>query len=74
MSQSELIDSHVSLNQCHQAVEALHIHETKKQEKLDENELLPGKEQHIWLNVTVKKIPSGHRFKPFKMCVCYRDK
>ena len=67
MAKDELIDSKVSLKQCRLAVEALHTHESKKLEKLQETELLPGKEQNIWLNVTVKKIPSGHKFKPAKM-------
>jgi len=67
MAKDELIDSKVSLKQCRLAVEALHSHESKRLEKLQETELLPGKEQNIWLNVTVKKIPSGHKFKPVKM-------
>jgi len=72
MAKGELIDSHVSLAQCKKAVEALHSHELKKKEKFEETQLLPGKEQHIWLNVTVKTIPSGHRLKPVKMCVEHR--
>ncbi|TFK39082.1 ribosomal protein L1p/L10e family-domain-containing protein [Crucibulum laeve] len=71
MGKDELVDARVSLNQCKKAVEALHSHETKKQQKLDENELLPGKEQNIWLNVTVKRIPAGHRFKPCKIPVVH---
>ena len=67
MAIDELIDSKVSLKQCRLAVEALHAHQSKRLEKLQETELLPGKEQNIWLNVTVKKIPSGHKFKPVKM-------
>ena len=69
MSKDELIDSHVSLKQCRQAVEALHSHELKKKEKFEETQLLPGKDQHIWLNVTVKQIPAGHKLKPVKMYV-----
>jgi ribosome biogenesis protein UTP30 len=67
MAQQELIDSRVSLKQCKLAVHALHAHQSKKEQELQESELLPGKEQNIWLNVTVKKIPSGHKFKPVKM-------
>jgi ribosome biogenesis protein UTP30 len=69
MAQAEFIDSHVSLKQCKLAVHALHAHQSKKEQELQESELLPGKEQNIWLNVTVKKIPSGRKFKPVKMCV-----
>ena len=69
MSKDHLIDSHVSLKQCRQAVEALHSHELKKKEKDEETQLLPGKEQHIWLNVTIKQIPANHKLKPLKMYV-----
>lgn len=71
MAKDELIDSKVSLKQCRLAVEALHSHESKRLEKLQETELLPGKEQNIWLNVTVKKIPSGHKFKPIKIPIIH---
>jgi ribosome biogenesis protein UTP30 len=69
MAQPELIDSHVSLKQCKQAVHALHAYQSKKEQELQESELLPAKEQNVWLNVTVKKISSGHKFKPVKMYV-----
>ena len=69
MSKDVLIDDHVSLKQCRKAVEALHSHELKKKEKLEETQLLPGKEQHIWLNVTVKQIPVHYKHKPLKMYV-----
>lgn len=67
MAQTELIDGRVSVNQCKLAVDALYAHETKKEKKLAETELLPRKEPHIWLNVSVKKIPSGLKLKPAKM-------
>lgn len=63
----DLIDSHVSLKQCTKAVTVLHSHETKKNDAYEQDQLLPAKEQHIWLNVTVKTIPSGHKLKPVKM-------
>jgi ribosome biogenesis protein UTP30 len=69
MSKDDLIDAHVSLKQCRQAVEALHSHELKKKEKFEETQLLPGKDQHVWLNVTVKQIPASHKLKPLKMYV-----
>lgn len=67
MGQDELIDSHVSLKQSKLAVQTLHDHEGKKDQKRQETELLPGKEQNVWLCVTVKKIHPGHKFKPVKM-------
>jgi len=67
MPKGELVDSRVSLTQVRKAVEALHSHELKKKEKFEENQLLPAKEQNLWLNVTVKVIPSGHKLKPVKM-------
>jgi ribosome biogenesis protein UTP30 len=67
MAKEELIDSRVSLTQIRKAVEALHSHELKKKEKFEENQLLPAKEQNVWLNVTVKAIPAGHKLKPVRM-------
>lgn len=69
MAHEDLIDARVSIGQCKKAVDALHTHEFNKEQKLQESELLPGKEPNIWLNVTVKKMPSSHNFKPAKMYV-----
>lgn len=69
MPKDDLIDAHVSLKHCRQAVEALHSHELKRKEKFDETQLLPGKDQHVWLNVTIKQIPAHHKIKPLKMYV-----
>ncbi len=69
MAQDELIDAHVSLVQCTRAVDALVAHESKAEEARNENELLPAKEQHIWLVVTVKKMAPSHKIKPVKMHV-----
>ncbi|PPQ88384.1 hypothetical protein CVT25_011263 [Psilocybe cyanescens] len=71
MSKGDLIDSHVSLKQCKKAVDALHSHELKKKEKFEEGQLLPAKEQNVWLNVTVKAIPSGHKLKPVKIPIVH---
>ena len=65
--EEDLIDSHVSQSQCRKAVEALHSHELKKKEKFEENQILPAIEQHIWLNVTVKKVAPTYKVKPHKM-------
>lgn len=76
MVQTELVDEHVSLAQCSKAVNALCARELKKKEKFEEGQLLPAREQNLWLNVTVKTIPTGHRLKPVKMCVseiCNKD-
>lgn len=67
MAEDELIDSHVSLQQCEKAIKALHSHQTKKHAELQESELLPGKEEHIWLNITVKRVSSALRIKPVRM-------
>ncbi|KAF9499076.1 ribosomal protein L1 [Pleurotus eryngii] len=67
MAQDELIDSHVSLVQCTRAVDALVAHESKAEEARNENELLPGKEQNVWLVVTVKKMAPTHKIKPVKI-------
>ena len=67
MAQDELIDDHVILQQCEKAIKALHSHQTKKQAEQEENELLPGKEENIWLNVTVKRVSPTHRIKPVRM-------
>jgi ribosome biogenesis protein UTP30 len=68
VADQRLIDERVSYKQCKLAMEALHAHESKKQQELEEAELLPGKEPNVWLNVTVKKMPSGFKIKPAKMC------
>ncbi|KAG5222577.1 ribosomal protein L1p/L10e family-domain-containing protein [Salix suchowensis] len=64
MAQDELIDSHVSLVQCTRAVDALVAHESKAEEARNENELLPGKEQNVWLVVTINQsrrpVPEAH--------------
>ena len=67
---AELIDDHVSANQCKLAVEALLKHETRRQEKLQESQLLPGKEQHVWIQVTVKQMHPEKKLKPHRMYVC----
>ncbi|KAF9005472.1 ribosomal protein L1p/L10e family-domain-containing protein [Cyathus striatus] len=71
MPTDELIDSHVSLQQCKRAVEALHTHESKKQRQLEETQLLTGKEPYIWLNVTMKSVSPTQKFKPCKIPVVH---
>lgn len=66
---SELIDSHVSVKQCHRAVDALLKHARAAEKKREESELLPGKEQHVWLVLAVKQMHPEKKLKPFKMCV-----
>jgi ribosome biogenesis protein UTP30 len=63
----EKLDSHVSVEQVLLAINALQKHTLKVQKEKDEGELLPGKEQNIWLVVGVKKIYPEGKLKPFKM-------
>ncbi|VDB90263.1 unnamed protein product [Peniophora sp. CBMAI 1063] len=65
----DLIDDHVSVAQCKKAVDALLAHASKKQAEQDESSLLGGKEQHVWLQVAVKKMHPEHKLKPFKIPV-----
>ena len=67
MAKDELIDEHVSLHQSKLAVEALLSHASKVQEKKAQTELLPGKEQNVWLMVTVKQMHPEKKVKPHKM-------
>jgi ribosome biogenesis protein UTP30 len=67
MAATGIIDGHVSAKQCKLAVDALLKHETQRQAKLEESSLLPGKEQHVWLQVTVKQMHPEKKLKPHKM-------
>ena len=71
MAAPELIDGHVSAKQSKLAVEALLKHEKQRQAKLEETSLLPGKEQHVWLQVTVKQMQPEKKLKPHKMYVLF---
>jgi ribosome biogenesis protein UTP30 len=64
---AEQIDSHVSVKQAQLAINALHKHALKVQKEKEESELLPGKEQNIWLVIGVKKIYPEGKLKPFKV-------
>lgn len=63
----ELIDEHVSAAQSQRAVDALLKHVNKIQEEKAKTELLPGREQHVWLVLTVKQMQAEKKLKPFKM-------
>lgn len=67
-----LVDGHVSAKQCKRAIDALHAYAIKLENKRAETELLPGKEQHIWLQITVKTMHPEHKLKPFRMYVVCR--
>jgi hypothetical protein len=69
VTMAELIDGHVSVKQCGHAVTALMEYALKRQEKREENELLPGKEESIWLQIAVKEIHGEAKLKPHRMCV-----
>lgn len=66
-SKVELIDGHVSAKQCKKAVEALLKHEVKRQAEQQESQLLPGKEQSVWLAVTLKQMHPEKKLKPHRM-------
>ncbi|KAF8513783.1 ribosomal protein L1p/L10e family-domain-containing protein [Gautieria morchelliformis] len=66
---SSLIGGHVSLEQCHKAASALLKHAREKQRELDETELLPGKEQHVWLVMTVKRMQPMKNLKPHQIVI-----
>ncbi|KAI0315590.1 ribosomal protein L1p/L10e family-domain-containing protein [Amylostereum chailletii] len=66
---TELIDGHVSAKQCKKAVDALLAHARKHQAAREETELLPGKEQHVWLQVAVKQMHPEHKLKPHNIPV-----
>lgn len=65
----ELIDDRVSFTQSKKAVTALMKHARSFAEKKAETELLPGKEQHVWLVLAVKKMQPSKKLKPQKMHV-----
>ena len=71
MAGGTLIDDHVSLQQCQRAVDALLSHATKFEEAKAENELLPGKEQNVWLVVNTKVMQPEKKLKPARMCVLH---
>ncbi|KAF8631012.1 hypothetical protein AX15_002625 [Amanita polypyramis BW_CC] len=71
MAKDELIDDHVSLQQCEKAINALHSHQSKKQAEQEKNELLPGKEENIWLNVSVKKVSPTLKLKPVRIPIVH---
>jgi ribosome biogenesis protein UTP30 len=66
---TELIDGHVSIKQCKRAVTALMEYALKQQQTREENVLLPGKEECIWLQIAVKQVQAEARLKPHRMCV-----
>ncbi|TDL22228.1 ribosomal protein L1 [Rickenella mellea] len=67
MSNKELIDLHASADQCKKALVALSNHALKVAKKREESELLPGKEEFVWLVLTVKKTFPEKKLKPFKI-------
>lgn len=69
MAKPELIDAQVSVQQCKRAIDALHAYATKLEKQRAETELLPGREQHIWLQITVKTMHPERKLKPFRMYV-----
>ncbi|KLO05843.1 ribosomal protein L1 [Schizopora paradoxa] len=66
-SPNALVDEHVSLAQCKKAVVALRNYALKVAKEKEETELIPGKEENIWLVLTVKKMQPEKKLKPFKI-------
>ncbi|KAA1476890.1 ribosomal protein L1 [Dentipellis sp. KUC8613] len=71
MAKTELIDEHVSAKQLSRAVDALLEHAKKAHKKEEESDLLGGKEQHVWLQVAVKKMAAEKKLKPHKIPIKY---
>ncbi|KAI9569092.1 ribosomal protein L1p/L10e family-domain-containing protein [Boletus coccyginus] len=67
----ELLDARVSVKQCKRAIDALHAYATKLEKDRAETELLPGKEQHIWLQIAVKTMHPEQKLKPFRIPLKY---
>ncbi|KAG9318291.1 ribosomal protein L1p/L10e family-domain-containing protein [Chiua virens] len=57
MAKSELIDEHRPST----------AYATKQEKERAETELLPGREQHIWLQITVKTMHPERKLKPFRI-------
>ncbi|TCD65502.1 hypothetical protein EIP91_002550 [Steccherinum ochraceum] len=67
----ELIDEHVSVGQSEKAVDALLKHVHKIQEEKAKTELVEGREQHIWLQLTVKQMQPEKKLKPIKLPIAH---
>ncbi|THH30586.1 hypothetical protein EUX98_g3593 [Antrodiella citrinella] len=67
----ELIDEHVSVPQVQRAIDALLTHVQKIQEEKAKTELQLGREQHVWLNLTVKQMQAEKKLKPFKIPIVH---
>jgi len=68
---AELIDGHVSIKQCKRAVTALMEYALKQQQTREENVLLPGKEECIWLQIAVKQVQAEAKLKPHRIPIKY---
>ncbi|EJD50396.1 ribosomal protein L1 [Auricularia subglabra TFB-10046 SS5] len=67
MAADSLIDEHVSRAQCLKALTALHSYASKKQAERDSNELLPSREEHVWLVVGTKVMHPEKKLKPHRI-------
>jgi ribosome biogenesis protein UTP30 len=63
----QLIDSKVSSSQTKLAIDALLKHALKHTSEKEQTELLPGKDQFVWLVLTTKKVHAEKKLKPFKL-------
>lgn len=67
MGSEELIGDHVSSAQCSKALKALYAYATKKRDERDAGELLPSKDEHVWLVVGTKVMHPEKKLKPRRM-------
>ncbi|PAV16927.1 ribosomal L1 [Pyrrhoderma noxium] len=67
MAKKDIIDEHVSVSQSKKAISALLGHATKVAEQKEETELISGKEENIWLVLSVKKTSAEKKLKPSKI-------
>lgn len=73
MAADSLIDDQVSLNQCEKAVNALLKHVTKITKQKEEKELLPEREENVWVTFSVKKVTPEKKLKPRRMYVVHQS-
>ncbi|KAH8085941.1 ribosomal protein L1p/L10e family-domain-containing protein [Cristinia sonorae] len=67
----ELIDEHVSVEQSQRALDALLKHVAKHREAKAETQLFEGKEQNVWLLLTVKQMQPEKKLKPAKLPIVH---
>jgi ribosome biogenesis protein UTP30 len=67
----EIIDGHVSKNQCSLAVNSLLKHAHAVKQRRDETQLLGAREEEVWLVVASKRMCPEKKLKPIKIPLKY---